>query len=479
MYPRALVALTGFVSSALALQPRFASAQQAPAGPYDAPAPVAPTAAPAPAAVAPAPAPAAPAPAPAVPAPMAPAPAAPAPAAAEEPSPLGFKRTASFFTRHEVREGYRDVGRSAGRFQEGQATVYRARLGLTTGPIDTGGPDVVLQFTPQASGWIGQTSTIVDYDLGLHEGYLRLQGKDGSYRFDVGRFIMNYGDALVIGNLGWHQTGRAFEGMRARLSLGKGWVDAFFTQLAEGRPLSDPLGAGDQYFYGVYAGVGPSVAKGMALDFYALGQTFPTTTGIEGTAFPQTRLSGTEVTLGARAKQKLGSFDYRGEAGIQFGTRPATGEATDVFSYQLDGELGLSPAKGLRFGLGGLIASGDDPTTDKNEAYNQLYPTAHKFLGLADVYGARSNVGSLNANLSFKALSNLVLKAQGHLMWTLESGDAESFTGAELDLHAIVPLGKGLKLRTMYALVPTSSDGILGSDGPVHYWETELSFALK
>jgi hypothetical protein len=383
-------------------------------------------------------------------------------------------------TRYEVREGYKDVGRSAGRFQEGEATVYRMRLGLTTAPIATGGPDVVLQFTPQASGWLGQTSTIVDYDLGLHEGYLRLQG-DG-YRFDVGRFIMDYGDALVIGNLGWHQTGRAFEGARTRLSLDKGWVDVFFNQLREGQPLSDPFAAGDQYFYGVYAGLGEAVAEGMALDAYALGQTFPTTTGAlgeDGTRAP-TVLHGTELTVGARAKQKVDAFDYRVEAGVQIGSRPAVGEATGVLAYQADGEVGINGPSGFRFGVGGLVASGDDPTTDDNEGYNQLYPTAHKFLGLSDVFGARSNVGSLNGSLSYKLLPKLLAKAQGHAVWALETPDGiEGFTGTEVDAHLIYPMGEGLTLRTMYGVVFGNDAGPLGSDGPVHYWEVELSFNLK
>ena len=35
----------------------------------------------------------------------------------------------------------------------------------------------------------------------------------------------------------------------------------------------------------------------------------------------------------------------------------------------------------------GLYASGNDPTTrGKNEGWDELFPTAHKFLGLSDVF---------------------------------------------------------------------------------------------
>lgn len=409
--------------------------------------------------------------------------------------------TASFMTRYEAREGYRDLGRSRARFVEGEATVYRARLGLQTEPIQTGGPDVVLQFSPQASGWLGQTSTIVDYDLGLHEGYLRLVDPTEKYRVDAGRFEMNYGDALVIGNLGWHQTARAFEGVRARVAIGSGWVDGFVTQVAEGRPLSDPLAAGDTYFYGLYAGLGRLLSPSLALDFYALGQTSPGSTGLPDSetlpaGYTESVESASEFTFGVRAKQSLGAVGYRAELGIQKGFRPNVGNESTYLpepvlrksikslAYQLDGGLQFTVQQGLKLELGGLVASGDDPETARNEGWNQLYPTAHKFLGLSDVFGGRNNVASTNAGVSFKASSKLLLKAQGHAFWSLETPEGvEGFTGAELDTHAILLLGRGLKLRGVYGLFLSNDKGRFSgppdSEELAHYLEVELSFALK
>lgn len=428
------------------------------------------------------------------------APAAPPPEApkAVEKAPPPLETTASFLTRYEVREGYRDLSRSLGRFQEGEATVFRARLGLSIGAIPLeDGPEVLLQFTPQASGWLaqrvpavaGDASTITDYDLGLYEGFLRVRDPGGAYTLDVGRFRMDYGDALIIGDLGWHQTGRAFEGARSRLGVGAGWVDVFFTQIEEGRTLSDPLGAGDRYFYGAYAGLGALTTEGMELDVYGLGQTIPGITPVPDPSSPGMtgagRKGGTEVTLGLRAKQKIEAFDYRGEAGLQFGSRPGPVEAATVLAYQIDAELGLSAGGGaFRGSLGGLVASGDDPETSKNEGYNQLYPTAHKFLGLADIFGARTNVASLNASARYKLAPSWILMAQGHMFWTLERAAAamttkpDAYTGTEIDTHLIHPIGKGLTLRAMYGLFLANEDGPYADQGPGHYLEVELAFAL-
>lgn len=376
--------------------------------------------------------------------------------------------------------------------------MYRARFGLTTAPMNVGGGiESLLQFTPQASGWLGETDTIVDYDLGLYEGYLRVQDSAGRVQFDIGRFRMDYGDALVIGDLGWHQTGRAFEGMRARWALGTGWIDTFFTQVDEGRPLSDAFGAGDRYFYGAYAGLGPLVMEGLALDVYGLGRSSPTTVAVVSSANPATQAptvkSATELTLGARAKQKVEAFDYRIEAGLQLGSRPAAAatsvpagaeppelDAVTALAYQVDAEVGVSVA-GLRAGVGALVASGDDPATDENEGYDQLYPTAHKFLGLSDIFGARTNVFSLNGSLAYKVKNSLTLLAQPHVFWTMQTPapGVEDYTGTELDLHAIYLLGQGLVLRGMYGLFLSSSDGPYRDAGPAHYLEVELSFVLK
>ncbi|MEO8179493.1 MAG: alginate export family protein [Deltaproteobacteria bacterium] len=416
-------------------------------------------------------------------------------------SPLPIRYTASFFTRYELREGYRDLGRSAGRFQEGEATAYRARLGLTTAPMNLGGQvETVLQFTPQVSGWLGQTDTIVDYNLGLYEGYLRVQDTAQRVVFDVGRFRMDYGDALVIGDLGWHQTGRAFEGLRARWALDAGWIDTFFTQLSEGRPLSDGFGAGDRYFYGVYAALGPLVTKTLALDLYALGQTSPKTVSVlDNPSSPMTRTAtingATELTLGARAKHKVDVFDYRLEADLQFGSRPATArptvpatepapelESVKALAYQIDGEVGLSALGGaFRAAAGALVASGDDVSTSKSEGYNQLYPTAHKFLGLSDIFGGRSNVFSINGSLAYKLGGSLTFMAQPHVLWTMQTQapGVEDYTGTELDLHTIYQLGQGLTLRGMYGIFFANDHGPYQDAGPAHYLELELAFVLK
>lgn len=387
-----------------------------------------------------------------------------------------------FWSRYELRSGYWEKGLRNNRLhRDGDTIVYRARLGLKTDPVDIGGAKGSATIVPQAAGTFGTGSapqTIADtFDLRFYEAFFTLQGD--AYKFDVGRFMMDYGDAAVIGNLGWNETARAFQGMRSRFSIGEdAWLDAFVTLIQEGTPTATDqnVGNGDRYFYGLYADVGPLLSAGMNLDLYALGQTWGAVTTTDDAGASSRTDSATQVTLGARIKQKIGLFDYRVEGGFQTGSRPAV-EAVSLSAFNIDGTVGVSPVKGLRIGVGGLIASGDDPETDSNEAWDQLFPTAHKFLGLSDVAGARSNIQSLYLQLKYAVNKGLIFKADGHTFSRVQVADgAPTSMGSELNLHAIKKLGGKGVLRAMYAVF-LADEEFWPTGDPVHF--LEIQYGLK
>lgn len=412
------------------------------------------------------------------PAPVAETPAAPVamPAAtveAKNPAGMPLRVGASFFTRFEMRQGYDDLGRSGGRFKEGEFTVYRARLRLDTTPFDIGhGHSVTLRFAPQIDGyWGNQPGTISNPALGINEGYVRLA--NDLIRLDVGHFMMNYGDALVIGNLGWHQTARTFDGARVRIAPkgSKYWVDVFATQLGEDIDGADASGfRGDTYFTGIYSDFGKMISKKTVLEPYLLAQVWGKKAGAEGAL---------QTTVGVRAKQTYGMFDVRAEVGAQFGTRLAGMGNVDVFAYQFDAEVGVKPMKGLRLSLEGLMASGDDATTaDKNEGWNQLYPTAHKFLGFMDIMGGRSNVTSGVFHAAYKGVDRFIFKLDAHMFLRPQTVDPQpSYAGAEVDINAIYVIGKGTKLRVMYAVFVPGADHFAADDA-AHYVEVQFGYSF-
>ncbi len=430
-------------------------------------------------------------------APVAVAPEAPPPVVEEKPEASLWPLTisTSMLTRFELREGYDTLGVSQGRTVEGDATFYRARFGLRTSPLKlTDDLDVLVQFTPQAAGEYGKIGTVSEQELGLFEGYAQFRTPQAT--LEVGRFAMSYGDEVVIGYLDWNNVGRAFEGIRVRHFIDEAWVDAFITQtprgnqgIAEGHPVFDtPLFAGDTYFWGLYAGLGPLVSKKMEMDVYALGLSNGQSRNIpvdlaDPSAGTFTRSSATEVTFGLRVKNRVFELlDYRLEGGIQFGDRPNPlddGDTTQsVSAFMIDGEFGATLTKRVHLAIGGNVASGDDPeTTDTDEGWNQLYPTAHKWLGLMDVIGARTNVWSVNAKGWAKLTPTTTLNVHGHLFSRMVadgpgSGPAgeKNFAGGEVDAFLVQQIGGPFKLHGLYGIfIP--NDGQYGSSDAAHYVE--------
>jgi hypothetical protein len=396
------------------------------------------------------------------------------PAEAPEPSLLPLKVGTHSWSRFEVREGYDNLGVSRARFQEGDQTVFRARLTFETNPLQlTDTVQGLVYFAPQASGSWGTQGiggTIGEANMGIYEGYVYLKGE--TLEAKIGRQALNYGDALILGNLDWHQAGRAHDGLLLRLKPGAAKIDAFVTQQAEGHPASnEPLFVGDSYLWGVYGQFGAAIAEGLDLDGYVLGRSLAATditTPDPDPTLPDVvahKDGATFVTLGARVKQKVGMIDYRVEAGLQVGKTvgPAT-ENIDKFAYQADGELGLSFGTGFRVSAGGALASGNDPDSDdKNEAWDELYPTTHKWFGLMDVIGFRTNIAS--ANLKFKApiTESTIAEIHGHLFARMEDGGLgqtgdDKLAGYEVDAMLMQKIGKFAYTRGLYGIFLPNGD---------------------
>lgn len=395
-------------------------------------------------------------------------PPAPAPPVATpvEPDPLPFNYRASIFSRGDVRDGYGGVG-----LKDSDSVRYRTRFGLVSRPLDLGSVDLVVKFLPQAAGiWNVGGDTLEDPSLGLHEGSLRLLF--GETDLEVGRFEMVYGEHFIIGNVDWHEAGRAFDGLRLHQALGGGaWIDGFAALVDEGGGTA--IGKSDVYFLGAYAGLGELLATRLALDVYLLGQFRPEQA-------PATKPRLARGTLGTRVKHRVAAVDLRFEAGVQLGVEGAA----DLLAYQSDLEVGVNLFDDrLRVALEGLVASGDDPsTTGTNEGWNQLYPTAHKWLGLSDIIGARTNVASGVLHAQAKPHEDWHLVWDGHLFARVRNGALASGVAVDSGLAAFesnvgvqYAIAKGLGVRTLYATFVPVRDHF-GTKDTAHFWELELRF---
>jgi hypothetical protein len=436
-------------------------------------------------------------------------PAAP-PAAPPAPEPVTVLFGGSIWSRYELREGYEEHGLTHPRLhREGDYVVSRARLSIKTKPIDVGdGVEVSAAFVPQAAyTWgenTGATPTVSDHPaLQLYEGYASVGTK--RYRFDAGRFAMNYGDALVIGDLGWNEAARAFNGVRVRLSPSDkpAFVDGFVTLINDGRLVNRKAVSGDNYFWGIYAGLGPLFAEKFDWDLYVLNFSTARSSrvALTGPGTPPATVVGDqdaawEATLGTRVKGAFEPFDYRAEAGFQFGTRSVVPTFTrpepadlDRSAYQVDAEVGVTPVKGFRIGVEGLVASGDDlETLDKDERYNDLYPTGHKWLGFMDVFPTRTNVVSGVLHLKLQASEAWAVMVDGHYFARPQAGPdgRDGGMGGEIDTGLLYAIGGGATLRGMWGVFlpnktfwePKSTSPDFAGD-PLHFLEIQFGLDFK
>lgn len=320
------------------------------------------------------------------------------------------------------------------------------------------------EFLLQYAGRNGLTggNQLTDPTLGIHVAFAKWQALE-QLAIQLGRFEMSYGAQRVIGSVGYHQVGRAFDGAIVLFKPSKTIaVDLFATKYIDELLPERGVFDGDAFFTGLYATYSGKWSDTVAIfDAYALYDQHRRADG-DG-------LQRNLITLGARAKGSLSLMDLEVEGAFQPGTmcvqdmNGCTDMDIDISAWFFDTELGVGVKKPnkLRGFVGFGMASGDDPdTTGTFEGYNHLYPTAHKFLGRMDIIGPRTNIQEIRAGFNWEAWiahGSLVYHDFSRLMPESER------SGGELDLTVWFHIIEGLKFEAVYGLF-LPDEGLSNSD---------------
>lgn len=242
-------------------------------------------------------------------------------------------------------------------FQPQLSRTWGQKVFVESGTATVGGDTVPVGSEKNASGGL------TDPHLGTHQAYIKtLLNED--LTLTLGRQEIVYGDHLVVGNVGWSNVGRSFDAIKLRQSFGKSWVDAFWSEIVETSSQQN-----ERSFSGLY-------------------------THIEGLSF----LSILELYSfydKDHSKQQVDRFTYGSRikwTGEQFGiTVEPTAQSEDGF--QVDGTISYSPLTKFKVDIGYFYA---------NQHYDQLFPTAHKWLGFADFFSRRNTQGArINSSYRF------------------------------------------------------------------------------
>lgn len=239
-----------------------------------------------------------------------------------------------------------------------------------------------------------------DSALGVHQAYLNYSTSPG-FQIRAGRQILSYGDELVVGALEWNNVGRAFDGFRIRHESETQKLDLFATKLVDTNVAGS--GNGDYNFLGSYN----SFKKLFGIDetdLYALYLLDARGTGPDPLQL---------WSIGFRVKSKMESIDYRLETTQQLGR--VAGSTAHARGTQADVELGyrFQSTRLFRVGVEGFYADSD---------YNQLFPTLHKWLGTADVFGRR-NIYGMKLNAITQLNDRLKLTTDFHRFYRADKND--------------------------------------------------------
>ena len=136
-------------------------------------------------------------------------------------------------------------------------------------------------------------------------------------------------------------------------------------------------------------------------------------------------------TFGGRWLGRQGDWLWEFEGGYQFGRfsgDPQTaGFAVTGLGYQWK-SLPWTPTAWVYFDW----ASGDaDPNNGHRGTFNQLFPQAHRYLGLSDIVG-RQNIEDWNVLLTARPSDRLTLVAEAHLFRLAEARDSLYGTGGNV-----------------------------------------------
>lgn len=238
-----------------------------------------------------------------------------------------------------------------------------------------------------------------------------------SLTFRAGRQELLFGKERVVGPSAWGNSFRTFDGFTGIVKIRSWNVTGFWTRPVAISKFSFNRRDANSEFFGVYAaGAVPGTKAGLDVYWLDLDRHSASFNGVSGRERRHTvgsRVWGVVPNSGA---------DYELEANYQFGNLAQSDisawSAMTQVGYLFD-KLPATP----RFYTELNYASGDNGVEGKAGTFNQLFPTAHGFLGFVDT-AARQNILDVAGGVTLKPVNTLSVDLSSHNFWRASEHDA-------------------------------------------------------
>ncbi len=278
----------------------------------------------------------------------------------------------------------------------------------------------------------------------------------------VGRQELAFGDERLIGNVNWVNTARSFDAVRATLRRGKYRLDAFASSVVVAKDGSFDHSQAGSDLHGLYGGM-ENVVPGSTIEPYVFWRLARGVVSEEGTS------SHLDFkTVGFRWVGKLPlHFDYGVEVAGQTGSlgadRVGAWAGHWLAGYTL-ANLRYKPRLVAEYNF----ASGDkNPRDGARGTFDQLYPTGHDKLGLADQVGWR-NIHHVRAGVEFRPQAKLLVMGKYNAYWLdsardalynaagaavarVADGSAGKYVGQEADFQSVYTFSRQFQFGGGYA----------------------------
>lgn len=243
--------------------------------------------------------------------------------------------------------------------------------------------DYTFVFQPQYARIWGQeidgltaSGGLIDPEVHVHQAYMQTS-LYSHLNLKLGRQELVYGDELILGAVGWSNIGRSFDALKVEIEISNLSLDVFASKLVDRNAVGSSTG--DIDLYGIYFKMQNQFEILKESDLYVFSLN-------DKSLAPRQDI----FAAGVRFTGSLYSFDQRFEAIYQ--------KMASFNEGQVDAEVGLSHEFLGRLALNYFMAT---------EHYNQMFPTAHKWLGIGDMVARRNIQGyqlkfQKNWNAKFK-----------------------------------------------------------------------------
>lgn len=295
----------------------------------------------------------------------------------------------------------------------------------------------------------------------LRQAYMEISHPDHSiFALRVGRQELAFGEMRLLGHLNWTNVARTFDAARATIKYKKYKVDAFASSVVVAKENRFDKSSGGNDLHGAYGSIDQVIPKATVEPYvlWSIKRGTKTEAGVPG-------LTSRKV-YGGRIVGKLPShLDYGAE---MVGQNGSVGTDT-IRAWAGHWVLGYTVPeikKTTRLVAEYNYASGDKVAKDgKQGTFDQLYPTGHDKMGLADQVGWK-NIHDVRAGVEFKATKKLSLNSFYHSWWLASTKDslynsagtsifkvaagAGRFVGQEADVQTTYAIRSDLSLAGGY-----------------------------